>query len=166
MAVTSDAFKLALGQFASGVTVVTAAQADVRFGLTVSAFCSVSADPPQVLVCIANKSPARDVIAQQRHYAVNILSHEQADLGARFAGMMPRVTDRFAGVGTHDGVHGCPLLDHALATLECAVTQEVAGGAHTIFIGRVLTCETGEGAPLLYHARDWRQLAEAPVSVN
>lgn len=163
MTAETPAFRAALAKFGSGVTVVTTTSDQGDVGLTVSAFCSVSADPPQVLVCIADKSPARDAIKSSGCYAVSILSRDQLDLGARFAGMIPGVTDRFAGVEIERGETGCALVGKAIAALECEVVQAVAAGDHTLFVGRVLACRTAEGTPLLYQDRAWRELAAEPL---
>ena len=163
MSVEPQAFRAVLAKFASGVTVVTTTHEGQDFGLTVSAFCSVSADPPQVLVCITDKSPARPAIADSGRYSVSILSRDQLDLGARFAGMIPGVTDRFSGVPVQRGAHGCLVLDGAVGSLECEVVQAISAGGHTLFVGRVLSGVSGVGSPLLYHDRAWRELAAEPL---
>ncbi|TPV96513.1 MAG: flavin reductase [Myxococcales bacterium FL481] len=163
MTVQTQVFRGALAKFGSGVTVVTTLAEAQDVGLTVSAFCSVSTDPPQVLVCIANKSPARDAMHARGHFAVSVLSRDQLDLGARFAGMIPGVTNRFSGVAIERAPSGCALIVGAIATLDCRVEQAVAAGDHTVFVGQVMACTTAEGSPLLYQDRAWRELAAAPL---
>lgn len=160
MAVTPEAFKQSLAQFASGVTVVTTSHAGSLWGLTVSAFNSVSLNPPLVSICVNCKLDVHAAICASGIFAVNLLAVQQLELGLRFAGMVPGLSDRFAGVDTPTAITGSPLLPGTLAWLDCRVWQIYAGGDHSIIVGEVVATECGAGdAPLIYHDRNWRRTA-------
>ena len=132
-----EEFRRALGAFASGVTVVTGHAADGRpVGLTVSAFCSVSLEPPLVLVCLARGTRSVSDLATEREIGINVLDVTQSDLSERFAD--PLVPDRFEGVAWRLGNSGCPLLDDALVGMECRRTNVHDEGDHLIVVARVL----------------------------
>ena len=142
----SNEFRDIIGRFASGVTVITVEHEDQRYGTTASAVCSLSLEPPMLLVCLNKSSSTGQAIAAARHFAVNILGEGQADAAMRFAGK----GDKFAGQRIVRGVAGQPLLGDALANLECRVAEEVTGGTHTVFLGEVEHATGGHGAPLAY----------------
>jgi 3-hydroxy-9,10-secoandrosta-1,3,5(10)-triene-9,17-dione monooxygenase reductase component len=148
LAVDEESFKQALGRFASGVTVVTMGDGEDKAGLTVSAFCSVSLEPPYILVCINNVSTALAIMHKTNRFAVNILAADQTNLSNHFAS---RLEDKFQNIKHHPGVLGLPLLEDVMAQLECTVVNEFPGGDHTILIGRVeeATIDTSK-QPLLY----------------
>lgn len=161
MTVEASAFKAVMGQWPSGVTVVTTADADGCHGMTASSFSSVSLDPALVSVCIARNLHTHDRVAASGIFAVNILDKDQVDMGLRFAGMLPGVEDRFAGIDVTTAVSGAPLLPDTLGWLDCRVWQAYDGGDHTIFVGEVLAAGTAPTAsPLLYHSRSWGQFAD------
>lgn len=148
MAIDPELFKRVLGSFASGVTVVTTRDAAGRpKGMTVSAFCSVSLEPPLILVCIDHKAECHPDLEATERFAVNILGRDQADLSRRFAA---KDVDRFQGVGVRAGGDGMPFLEDAIGVLECRVVARHAAGDHTIFVGRVEAAHVGPDAPLLH----------------
>ena len=156
MSVDPATFRSVLGRFASGVTIVTMCdEAGLDHGMTVSAFCSLSLEPPLVLVCIDHAASMFPVLATTTAFAVNILSHNQEALSRRFAADEP---DRFAGVGYVRGQGGCVLLDDVLAHLECSVTGRLDAGDHTIVIGQVETALAQSERPLLYYRGGYAQL--------
>jgi flavin reductase (DIM6/NTAB) family NADH-FMN oxidoreductase RutF len=137
-----------MGRFASGVTVVTAQTADLKpSGMTVSAFSSLSLEPPLILVCIDQRASIHSLLLEGRHFAVNVLTEEQEVLSRRFAS---RDGDRFSGTGYKDGATGVPVLDDVLAAIECRVVHTYSGGDHTIVVGEVEYAILGEGKPLAY----------------
>lgn len=159
MSVTADSFKRALRRWASGVTIVTAKSGDTIHGMTVSAFTSVSADPPLVLVCANRSSTTNELIRACGLFAVNVLADGQQSLSNRFAS---RDLDehRFEGVGWRLGHGGAPVLEGALASLECKVRQAHEEGTHTIYIGEVLHADgDDEATPLVYFDGAYRRLA-------
>ena len=147
--IDNDAFKRALRHWASGVTVVTAAAAGEVHGMTVSAFSSVSADPPLVLVCANRSSKTNDFIRAGRAFAVNILEASQANVSTRFA--MAEAETRFQETDWSPGVSGLPLIQGALAHMECEVQSSHEAGSHTVFIGLVKRCTVFSGEPLCYY---------------
>ena len=156
MAIDHSRFRQALSQFASGITVVTTRDAaGAPLGLTVSAFCSVSLDPPMVLVSIDNRSEAGAGLLGSGIFGVSILAEGQEDWSRRFASAGPA---KFSGVDLLAGLSGVPLIPGALAHIECRVAGVYAGGDHTLYLGEVTELEVGEGRPLLYHNRGYRRL--------
>lgn len=161
MAVDADTFRAALAQWPSGVTVVTTLAEGAWHGMTASSFSSVSAEPPLVSVCLLKGIYTHDLIARSGVFGVNILASDQTELGKRFAGMRPDITDRFEGVDCHVGETGVPLFDQSLAWIDCRVVFEHEGGDHTIFVGEVVGAgHPRKAAPLLYHSRSWGQFAD------
>lgn len=154
-------FKNNLSHWASGVTVVTTQVGEQRVGMTASSFSSVSMTPPQILICVAHKVHTHQALTESGFFAVNILNSTQVEWGMRFAGMIPEITDRFAGIAVTTAVTGAPILPDVLGWLDCQVRHAYAGGDHTIFVGEVVAgSNTHTGLPLLYYHRNWRQLAE------
>ena len=159
MTVSVDDFRDALRNWASGVTVVTARAGDTMHGMTVSAFSSVSADPPLVLVCANRSSKTHEVIQQGGFFAVNILAKDQADISNTFSSK--KLEDRrFDHVAWELGQTGTPVIVGAVANLECEVVSAHAEGSHTIYIGRVKASRTTDAAPLLYFSGGYRTLVE------
>lgn len=150
MPVDHRSFRKALGCFASGVTVVTTLHPETKApaGVTVSAFSSLSLDPPLVLFCLGNRTSSLDSFRTYGHFAINILAEGQRDLSIRFAS---RSDDKWAGVAAEAGESGVPLIADCLANLECRLVRVVDGGDHQIFIGEVIHLKHKEGgAPLVY----------------
>lgn len=142
------AFRRALGNFATGVSVMTAAAGTERVGMTANSFNSVSLDPPLVLWSIDKRASSLDVFNRASHYAVNILAADQIDLSNQFA---RQSADKFAGIDCEEGAGGAPLLPDCAARFQCEMHQRVDGGDHWILIGRVVAFDDLGRAPLLYH---------------
>jgi 3-hydroxy-9,10-secoandrosta-1,3,5(10)-triene-9,17-dione monooxygenase reductase component len=142
-------FRKAMGSFAAGVTVVTACHDGRLVGTTVSAFSSVSMDPPLVMVCLKRDSRTLAALTEVRTFCVNILAQEQGDLAYRFA--RSGADDRFALTAVEAGVCGAPLLDGCVTAIECELHAAHEGGDHEILVGRVLRVVTDETkTPLVY----------------
>jgi flavin reductase (DIM6/NTAB) family NADH-FMN oxidoreductase RutF len=157
LALDSDAFKTALRCWASGVTIVTAKAGDAMHGMTVSAFNSVSDDPPLVLVCANRTSRTHGVIRAAGKFNVNILSRAQEPLSGHFASSKTE-SSRFEGIQHRIGSHGSPILDGSLVALECEVASAHDEGSHTIYIGRVLACHVCDTEPLVYYQGAYRKI--------
>jgi flavin reductase (DIM6/NTAB) family NADH-FMN oxidoreductase RutF len=154
--ISADDFRHVLSHFASGVTIITVCDADGRpTGLTASAFTSVSLDPPLILVCVDHKSQSYPTLKESGRFAVNILHQEHQDISRRFASTR---LDKFDGVGHRLGALGLPLIEGALAHLECRTVSAHVEGDHTIFVGRVEAAEVGDGEPLLYYRGRYHRL--------
>jgi flavin reductase (DIM6/NTAB) family NADH-FMN oxidoreductase RutF len=149
-------FRQAMGHFATGVTVVTTAHAGYLYGMTVSSFASLSLKPPLVLICVDQNLSTHTAIADAGQFAVNILEQSQEHLSRRFA---TREDDKFTGVAWHSGRFGMPVLEDALAVIECRLHNTFPGGDHTIFVGEVMDAEIDQGSPLLYYRRGYHELA-------
>ncbi|HYJ90156.1 MAG TPA: flavin reductase family protein [Pyrinomonadaceae bacterium] len=148
MSVTQEQFRAALGSFASGVTVVTTRDANGKLlGITVSAFCSVSLDPPMVLICIEKTAGSHYAFEESNVFVVNVLREGESAMSERFAS---QDEDKFIGVNFKPGIDGVPVLSDALAVLECRVKFSYHGGDHSIFIGEVENVLLDNGKPLLY----------------
>ena len=144
----ASVFRRVIGNFMSGVVVITATHDDVRYGMTVSAVCSLSLDPPMLLVCLNSASTTQEAVRRSGRFAVNILAEHQGDLADRFA--RPGQTDKFAGLATRPGLTGAPLLPGALATVECRVAETAGGGTHRVFLAEAVHAEATTGSPLAY----------------
>jgi flavin reductase (DIM6/NTAB) family NADH-FMN oxidoreductase RutF len=140
-------FRDVIGHFASGVTIITSRYGDEDFGVTANAVSSLSLDPPMLLVCLNRASRTQAAVSRSKAFSVNILNESQGDLAVRFA---TSETGKFRGVGVRYGELGNPLLDGALAHLECRVIEEVAGGTHAVFLAGVERAERFDGEPLAY----------------
>lgn len=152
-------FKNTMSRFASGVTVITTRQAGEKHGMTASSFCSVSLEPPLVLVCVAKHLRSHCLIEGSGVFAVNILSADQQAWGLRFAGMVPGLEDRFAGIDCCTATTGSPILPDTLGWVDCHLRHAYDGGDHTIFVGQVVAGGTnGKIEPLLYYNRDWQKI--------
>lgn len=157
MPVDAEAFRAALGRWASGVAIVTSRAGDHVHGMTVSAFSSVSLVPPLVLVCADKSSNTLGVIDAGGCFAVNVLAAGQEALSNRFASKKDEHR-RFEGLETRRGETGAPLLPGALVGLDCRVVAAHDAGDHVIYVGEVVVAEVGEGEPLLHYAGRYREM--------
>lgn len=156
---TERDLRTALGQFATGVTIVTACSPQgLPVGMTASSFNSVSLSPALVLWSVGNYSPLMPIFRDAAHYAIHVLSEEQQALALQFS---KRGIDRFAAVKWHANAHGVPILEGALATFECQSRSQYAEGDHLILVGEVQQCRQGTGRPLLYHGGQLQSLPPA-----
>lgn len=145
--VDSEVFRNVIGNFTSGVTIITARHNDTNFGITASAVTSLSMNPPMLLVCINKQTGTCHAVSEAKSFGVNILYEDQGDLALQFA--RPSM-DKFAGTPITYGELGEPLLQNVLANLECRVVEEVTGGTHSVFLAEVQNAWAAEGAPLAY----------------
>lgn len=154
-----DDFKAALGSWAAGVTVVTTRQDRLVYGITASSFTSLSLDPPLVLVCIANSNKLAMMVQETQHFAVSILASDQKAVSDYFAKSGRDPVEHFEDFGTIELHTGSPIIDGALAHLDCELDLAIAGGDHTIAVGRVLGASSNaDKQPLLYYRRAYREI--------
>ena len=147
--IDQSAFRDALGTFVTGVTIVTAYDAEGEpTGLTANSFNSVSLDPPMVLWSLSLGSRNLPVFRTARAWAVHILAADQQDLSNRFAS---RGADKFGGLNCGDGPEGAPRLEGCAARFGCTARFEYEGGDHAIFLGEVVDFERTPAEPLIYH---------------
>ena len=156
MPVTQDEFRAALSRFPSGVTVVTTKDSRGELhGITVSAFCSVSLDPPLVLICIEKTAVSHAALIDSSIFVVNILSEHQRELSDHFAS---QISDKFIGLEFDIGTSGLPVLKEIAASLECRISKAYDGGDHTIFLGAVEEITVNDVRPLAYLHGDYRAI--------
>lgn len=156
-AVDPALFRQLLGRFATGVTVLTAVGPDGRpLGMTASSVASVSLDPPLLLVSVDRRNAMHAALAAASHFALNVLASDQEALARRFAEADEEA--RFDGVGFAPSKRGVPLLDGALAHIECEKHAAVPGGDHTVYFGRVAGGAVTDRRPLLYYRGGYANL--------
>jgi flavin reductase (DIM6/NTAB) family NADH-FMN oxidoreductase RutF len=167
MTASSEDFRNALRHFSSGVTIVTIQPPDQQrpHGLTVSAFASISPEPPLIMVAIDHRHSAYPLLEQEgTTFAVNILAYDQMELSNRFAWLKDE--DRFAEGDWGTAVTGAPILKDALAWLDCTIHARYLAGTHTIYIGEVQATQTprADQYPLVYWNRGYRQLTTPAIT--
>ena len=159
MAFDERRFRDALGQFPTGVAIITArTPGGERLGMTVSSFNSLSLDPPLVLFSIYRKALSFAAWQQVQYYGVNILNEDQQDLSNRFARAKG---EKWVGVETVPGQTGVPILPDAVVTFECEAFGRHDGGDHEIFIGKVIALHENKkqhGHSLVFFGGQYRQL--------
>jgi flavin reductase (DIM6/NTAB) family NADH-FMN oxidoreductase RutF len=153
-------FRRALGQFATGVTVVTGRAADGRrIGVTVNSFSSVSLNPPLILWSLSRQASSFDDFAGCTHFVVNVLEAKQHHLSRQFS---TPVEDKYVGVDFADGRAGMPMLNGALAHFVCRKVKQHDGGDHLVILGEVEEYKYSEGEPLVFHSGRYRVATRHP----
>ena len=158
---TETAFRGVMGRFATGVTVMTARADGVPHGMTANAVSSVSLDPTLVLVCVDRGTVMAERVGRAGTFALSLLAADQAELSNRFADPdRPDGDPQFAGVEIITAATGAPILEDALAWLDCRVWATYDGGDHVIVVGEVVDlAETSEASPLVYYSGGYHRLA-------
>lgn len=160
-AATAEEMRDTLRLWPSGVSIVTTSDGERVSGMTVSAFNSLSIEPPLILVCLHKASTTGQLVQLTRRFAVSILGAGQAHISDLFAGRVPldHKEERFIGLATHTAVTGSPILSDSVAWLDCRVHEQHDGVTHWIVVGEVLaTGANPERDPLLYYNRDYHTL--------
>lgn len=157
MAVDPAVFVEALASWPSGVTIVTSRDGDRIHGMTVSAFSSVSLEPPLILVCAEKSSITNSLIEQSRVFCVNVLAVGQDALSNKFASKKDEHR-RFEGLDCQDGATGCPRIPGAAAQFDCRVVETVDAGDHCVYIGSLEHAVISDAEPLVYHRGAYRAL--------
>ncbi|MFI6762867.1 flavin reductase family protein [Micromonospora sp. NPDC050417] len=160
VAVDTQALREAFAHLPAAVSVVTTLAPTGPAGMTASAVCSLSLDPPLLLVCAANGARTLARLREHGRFAVNALAAGHTTLAHAFANPEPQPGYRFT-LAPYRIVDAVPILADALTVFTCGVEQTHPGGDHTIVVGRILTVSHHVGQPLLWHARDYRRLAPA-----
>jgi flavin reductase ActVB len=159
----SRAFRDAMGAFASGVTVVTTREQTGRIvGFTASSFCSLSLDPPLLLVCLQKDADCYEAFMEAPECAVSILAHGQEEIARRFA---TKGVDKMNGTAAHSGPRtGLPLVAEASAWAECAIRDRLDGGDHTILVAEAIAVDRSSSPPLVRFLRQFGRFeAEEPI---
>lgn len=161
MTLDPENLKAVMRAWSAGVTVVTAAHGDHKHGMTVNSFTSISLDPAMITISLQSGSRTHELITRSRAFGLTILSVAQSKISDIFAGRIPDVEDRFAGLKTETLVTGSPLIAGGLAWLDCRVAQTFNAGMNTLFIAEVLAARSfGEDQPLIYHSRRYWGLSQ------
>src|SRR5512140_286637 len=148
MPIDHQEFRRVLGHFAAGVTVITTIGDDGKpYGLTATAFTSVSLEPPLVLVCVDKRAESHVHFHVSKVFTVNFLAAGHEDLSRRFA---VSGGDKFSDLAVRRSQTGAPILAEALGHLECRTVNVIDAGDHTVFIGQVEGADARDGEPLLY----------------
>lgn len=156
MSINSDRFKQVMGNYPTGVTIVTTAdEHGTPFGMTVNSFASVSLEPSLILWSIDKRANSYDVFTQTKRFAVHILASDQADLAVRFA---TKGIDRFALSKWEWSAYRLPILSDVAGVLQCQTYQTIEAGDHMILIGEVIAIEDYGKKPLLYHKRTFGEI--------
>lgn len=142
-----DHFRDVIGNFPTGVAIITTSVEGVLYGMTASSMVSVSLSPPTLLVCIRNGSPSNVAIATADRFVVNILDEDQVELARRFA---TPTRNKFEGIEIEDELGSCPILSQALGWIECAVIDTLVCGSHTVYLAIALRASARSGAPLVH----------------
>jgi flavin reductase (DIM6/NTAB) family NADH-FMN oxidoreductase RutF len=146
----------ALGNFATGITVITAVDENGEpQGMTANSFSSVSLDPPLVSWCVGHESRLYTLFQNTRYFAVNILTQNQEYASQLFA---EPSDNKFEQVSWHEGINGLPLLDDSPCQFQCEIEHRYSGGDHTILIGRVLEFSSQPMSPLIFHNGQYKTL--------
>lgn len=155
---TALSFRQAMGQFATGVTVITTLNDAEPHGMTANGFMSISLDPELVAISIGHKAATLDKIKASNMFGVSILKYEQIDVSKRFAGQI-QVDSPFE----FEYVENFPLIPNSIMRTVCEVVEQVEAGDHTIFLGKPKLIEVNEGDPLLFYQGKYRQVEEMKV---
>ena len=148
------AFRTVMRRHPSGVTVVTSLREGEPRGITLSAFASVSTDPPMLLICVNREARSYLYISSSRIFCVNLLAVAQRELAERFSGRIKE--HQFDDITWSTDVTGAPVLAGTIGHFDCVVEAEHHAGSHSIFVGKVLACAAREGAPLGYYEGAFR----------
>lgn len=157
-------FKEAMARLAGVVTVITTGKGSGRCGLTATAVCSLSADPPSIVACVNSNASAHDSIIANGYFGVNVLGPDQAWVADRFAGIDGSLgLSRFDGSNWSQRDGGAPLLEGALVSLDCVIERRMDGYSHSILVGNICTITLNpndEGNTLLWRSRRYHQSNE------
>ena len=156
MAIEPRELRNIFGAFATGVTIITTKDGVGKpFGLTANSYTSLSLDPPLVLVCVDKKVDCYACFEQSKIFVVNVLSEGQDQLSTRFA---TKGIEKFDGVAVRTGALGVPLLEGAVAHIECTLVSAYEGGDHTIYVGEVQAASASGDRPLLFFKGKYTRL--------
>jgi flavin reductase (DIM6/NTAB) family NADH-FMN oxidoreductase RutF len=145
-----------MGRFAAGITVATTRVGNDLYAMTANAVCSLSLDPPLVLLCVDRRAQFLAALKEGRCYALNILAEDHEHLSRRFAQKGPK---DFSDLKTKTAVTGSPILEEALGWLDCKIVDVLPGGDHEIFLGEILAGDCRDGRPLLYFGGNYAKIA-------
>lgn len=159
MSLDPEKLRHAMRAWTTGVAIVTSIYEDQQYGMTVNSFTSISLEPPLVSVTLKQLTHTHDLVVKSGMFSVTILTMEQKELSDRFAGKMPGILDRFAGVPTETISLDAPVFKDGMAYFDCRVINSMPVGENRLFIAEVVDARgEGKGEPLVYHNREYWKL--------
>lgn len=161
--ISQNDFKNGMRKLAAAVNVITVEYQGFRDGLTATAACSVSASPPQLLICVNSEAQGHTLIRESKSFVLNIMARNQEDIAVRFAGMDSTERSQRFDIGSWSKlITGSPCLDGALVNFDCEVVNEIVAGTHSIFIGHIVGSRTSDDnvSPLIYGEGQFTSLTE------
>jgi len=161
MTLDPEKLRRAMRAWTTGVAIVTSIYEDQQYGMTINSFTSISLEPPLICVTLRKLTHTHDLVVKSGMFSVTILTSAQKELSDRFAGKMPRITDRFEGVQTENVSLDSPVFKEGMAYFDCNVVNSMPVGENTLFIAEVVDARgEGEGNPLVYHNREYWKLTK------
>jgi flavin reductase (DIM6/NTAB) family NADH-FMN oxidoreductase RutF len=159
MPLDPEKLRHAMRAWTTGVVIVTSMYEGQQYGMTVNSFTSISLEPPLICVTLKRLTHTHDLVVKSGMFSVTILTSAQKELSDRFAGKVPNLVDRFAGIQTETISLDSPVFKDGLAYFDCRVVNSMPVGENTLFIAEVLDARgEGEGVPLVYHNREYWKL--------
>ena len=159
MTIDSEQLRRAMRTWTTGVAVITAIHDGQKYGMTVNSFTSVSLEPPLIAVTLKQLTHTHELVVKSGEFSVTVLSSDQKELADRFAGKIPDIKDRFAGIPTETLMIDAPLLGGGIAYFNCRVVNSIPIGENTFFLAEVTaTSGEGKGERLVYHNRVYWKL--------
>jgi flavin reductase (DIM6/NTAB) family NADH-FMN oxidoreductase RutF len=159
MPLDPEKLRHAMRAWTTGVVIVTSMYEGQQYGMTVNSFTSISLEPPLICVTLKRLTHTHDLVVKSGMFSVTILTSAQKELSDRFAGKVPNLVDRFAGIQTENISLDSPVFKDGLAYFDCRVVNSMPVGENTLFIAEVLDARgEGEGVPLVYHNREYWKL--------
>ncbi len=161
MTLDPEKLRHAMRAWTTGVVIVTSIYEGRQYGMTVNSFTSISLEPPLISVTLKQLTHTHDLVVKSGMFAVTILTAEQQELADRFAGKVPNILDRFEGVQTERLSSEIPIFKDGMAYFHCRVVSSMPIGENTLFVAEVIEAQrVAEGAPLVYHNREYWRLAK------
>lgn len=161
MPLDPEKLRHAMRAWTTGVAIVTSIYEDQQYGMTVNSFTSISLEPPLISVALRQLTHTHELVVKSGMFSVTILTAAQKDLSDRFAGKLPHIMNRFAGVQTETVSLDAPVFKDGMAYFDCHVVSSMPVGENTLFVAEVLDARgEGEGEPLVYHNRQYWKLTE------
>ena len=161
MPLDAEQLRRAMRAWTTGVVIVTSLYEGQQYGMTVNSFTSISLDPPLICVTLKRLTHTHDLVVKSGMFSVTILTAAQKELSDRFAGKIPNIIDRFAGVPTETISLDSPVFKEGMAYFDCRVMNSLPVGENTLFIAEVLDARgEGAGEPLVYHNREYWNLTK------
>ena len=158
MTITPEELRKAMRNWATGITIVTAAHEGTQHGMTVSSFTSLSLEPPMISVSLYKTSRTHGLVSASGRFGVTILADDQEEISNRFAGRIPDTDDRLVGLDLESLVSDAPFITGGLTFFDCRVSQSLSVGTNTLFIAEILAARSrDDGDPLIYFNQKYQR---------